>query len=193
MLNIILNLDTGVATLAGSNTVKSGAQVPVQIATQNSAGVNAAPDSTPYFQLAVSAQQNPPSVLAYTDAFAAENDHTFTGYLDCTDSRLIQFMAGKSSVTLDCELDYTIDTELEISPTFQVACQPRIINGPTTSNGGPSYLTEAQCVAQFAKIDGSGNVLIGSNARLVPVASGLKVQVSVDGITWQDDKDIVAS
>lgn len=37
------------------------------------------------------------------------------------------------------------------------------------------------------------NILIGNFARFVPLASGFKIQVSTDGVTWQDGPTHTAS
>lgn len=42
-------------------------------------------------------------------------------------------------------------------------------------------------------VDADGAVPIGTRARLLPVANGFKIQVSTDGVSWQDGPSYVAS
>ncbi|SRR5581483_7429326 len=148
MLNITLELSTGLAKLTSTTAIKAGAQVPVTIITQQS-GANQSPGENPYFQLALGTQGSSPAVKAYLDDFTAENDYTFTGVLDCSDTRLIDYMNGKGVVSMDFELDWTVDDELQIAANFAVSVQPRIISGPTTSEGGPTYLTQGGFAAFY--------------------------------------------
>jgi len=55
-------------------------------------------------------------------------------------------------------------------------------------------LRVAQALAVLAAlVDGSGNVLIGTHARLVPLTNGFKSQTSNDGTTWVDGPTYTAS
>ena len=146
MIALNLDLETGVAKLAATTTIKIGAQVLVRINTFR-AGQPASPGDAPVFALALGSQEAEPAVLAYLDEFAAENDNTFTGTLDANDSRLIDYMAGKLARAVDLELSWTEDTERQIAPNVAITVQPRVVSGPETSEGGPVYLTAAQVQA----------------------------------------------
>jgi hypothetical protein len=143
---IIINFDltSGVAKFAQSTVIKQGAQVPVQVVFSTAPGVINS------IKLALGDDSDAPSVLAYTDTFTAENDTTYTATLDASDTRLATFMTGKGSAAVDLELGVTLDGEYQVAPNLSVTVQPRIISGPTTSDGGPSYYTETEAAALLA-------------------------------------------
>ena len=161
MLNITLDLDTGMAKLAAATTIKAGADVPVTINTVRGA-TPASPGASPYFEVGLGTDATPPVLKAYLDVFAAENDHTFTGVLDANDTRLVEFMAGKGTVNFGCEVAWTVAGQLEVAPSFTVPVQSRIITVPASSEGGPDYFTEAETLALIAA---------GNQADLTPSAA----------------------
>ena len=149
MLNLTLDLDTGLAKLAAATTIKAGAQVPVTITTMRGA-TPTSPGAAPAFELGLGTDATPPVLKAYLATFAAENAHTFTGTLDANDTRLVAFMAGKGTVNFGCEIAWTVAGELQAAPSFTVPVQPRIIPSNPTSEGGPDYYTEAEVDALLA-------------------------------------------
>lgn len=42
-------------------------------------------------------------------------------------------------------------------------------------------------------VNASGELMIGTKAKLVPITNGFKVQLSTDGSTWQDGPSWTAS
>jgi hypothetical protein len=143
---IIINFDltAGTAKLAQTTTIKVGAAVPVQVA------FSASPDVVNSIKLALGDDSDAPSVLAYVDSFTAENDTTYTAVLDASDTRLAAFMTGKGPTAVDVELDVTLDGIAQVAPNLSITVQPRIITGPTTSDGGPLYYTEPETDAAIA-------------------------------------------
>jgi hypothetical protein len=137
---IILNFDltTGIAKLANATTIKVGAMVPVQVV------FSAAPGTVNGIKVALGDDSDAPSVLAYVDGFSQVNDTTYNAVLDCTDSRLVTYMTSKGPTIVDAELDVTLDGVAQIAPNVSITAQPRIISGPTTSDGSPTYYTEAE-------------------------------------------------
>jgi hypothetical protein len=137
---IIINFDltSGATKFAQTTVIKQGAQVPVQVV------FSAAPGSVSSIKLALGDDSDAPSVLAYVDTFTAENDTTYTAVLDASDTRLATFMTGKGPTAVDLELAVTLDGVPQVAPNLSVTVQPRIISGPTTSDGGPLYYTEPE-------------------------------------------------
>ena len=77
----------------------------------------------------------------------------------------------------------------------QVTLKRNIINVATMVQLTlPQYYTQSQIDQKLAAIvDGSGDLLIGTKARLAVITNGFKIQVSTDGSTWQDGPSYVAS
>jgi hypothetical protein len=142
MLNISINLETGLAKLAVSSPIKAGGAVPVRVT------FSANPGSSPTIELALSAQSSSPSVLAYLDTFDAQSSTVYTGTLDANDTRLIAAIAGKSTLTLDAEVVLTVgEAERQVFPNFSVTVQPPIITGPESTQGGGVYLSGAMRIS----------------------------------------------
>jgi hypothetical protein len=161
MLNITLDLDTGLAKLAAANTIKAGAQVPVTINTVRS-GTPTSPGDSPAFELGLGTDAAPPVLQAYLNSFNAENAYTFTGVLNANDTRLVAAMAGAGTVNYNCEVSWTVGGELQVAPSFTVPVQSRIIPADPTSEGGPDYFTEEETLALIAA---------GNQADLAPAAA----------------------
>ncbi len=162
MLNITVNLETGVVKLSLASAIKAGGGVPVTVTLSANPGENLS------IELALSAQSGTPAVLAYLGAFASQSQTVFTGILDANDTRLIAALAGKPALTLNCEVVLTVgDAERQVFPNFPVTVQPPILTGPATSEGGPIYLTQ------------------GVPAGLVRISSaGLEIQDSTTNV-WR--------
>ena len=138
MITLNFDLNTGVAKLAQTATIKQGATVAVRVV------FTAAPGSVDGIQLALGDDSTTPQVLAYTAAFAPENDITWTALLDASDERLSGFMAGKGPTTVQVELSVTLDGSRQVAPNLSLTVQPPIVTGPTTSEGGPQYYTQPE-------------------------------------------------
>ena len=146
MLNISINLETGIAKLAQASAIKAGGGVPVRITFSSNPGTD------PVIELALSPQSSSPSVLAYLDTFDAQSSTVYTGTLEANDSRLIAHLTGKSAQTLDVEVVVTVgEAERQIFPNFPVTVQPPTIAGPESSEGGPVYLNETQSDARYLR------------------------------------------
>lgn len=180
MIQINLDINTGVVSLAQTTTVKAGVSVPVQVT------LSGDPGATPVLQIALCTQSSAPQVLAYLETFTAQNATTYTGVLNTNDTRLVDYLIDKQSTQVDLELQWTLNGQTQCGADVALTVESRALSGPGSSEGGPVYLTQAQSDGAYAKIDGSGNVLIGFNARLVPITHGAKLQFSTDGTTWQD-------
>lgn len=192
MLTITLDLDTGAAKLAQSATVKVTAQVPVKILTVRG-GVAESPGALPAFALTLGTDAAPPAVVAYCDTFSTENETTFTGTLNCNDSRLVSYMATKGQTALVADLAWTVDGETQVAPNFAVTVQPRLASGPEAEEGGPVYLTWTTLLNVLKNLN-LATIPIGSSAQWVPIANGIKLQLSADGgATWQDGPTWIAS
>jgi hypothetical protein len=138
MITIIFDLNTGVAKFAQTTVIKQGADIPVRIV------FSAAPGDVTSVQLALGDDSDTPTVRAYTETFAQENDTTWTGVLDASDPRLAALMSGKGPSTLNLELAVTLDGERQVAPNLSLTVQPPIVAGPTTSESGPEYYTKPQ-------------------------------------------------
>jgi len=138
MITLNFDLNTGVAKLTQTTIIKQGAAVPVRVV------FSAAPGNVDAIQLALGDDAATPQVLAYTEAFIPENDITWTALLDASDSRLTDFMAGKSASTVNVELAVTLDGTRQVAPNLSLSVQPPIVTGPTTSEGGPQYYTQPE-------------------------------------------------
>ena len=142
MLNISINLETGIAKLAQASAIKAGGGVPVRITFSSNPGTD------PVIELALSPQSSSPSVLAYLDTFDAQSSTVYTGTLEANDSRLIAHLTGKSAQTLDVEVVVTVgEAERQPFPNFQVTVQPPIITGPESTEGGGVYLSGAMRIS----------------------------------------------
>ena len=151
MLSITLDLLTGKATAATGSIILAGVSVPVRISCL-SAGVESSPGASPAFELALGKDAAPPTLLAYLDEFSAENDSTFTGYLDANDARLIAFMASKGSTSVNIELRWTVGGITLAAPHFTASVQPPIITPGAATEGGPVWLTQGAAQALFAPL-----------------------------------------
>jgi hypothetical protein len=149
MISINLDLDAGTAKLTAPTTIKAGGGVPVTIA------LNRHPGGVISFQLALGPQSSTQAVLAYLDEFSTESETLYKGTLNANDVRLIEQLAGKQVLPLDCEVSWTLDGERQIAPNLPITVQPPMITGPQTSEGGPVYAL-ASSVSGF-----SGDVIIG--------------------------------
>lgn len=150
MLNITVNLATGVAKASPTPAIKAGGGVPVTIT------FSANPGTDPVIELALGPQSSTPAVKAYLAEFEAQSSTVYTGVLDANDSRIIAHMAGKSAQTMDCEVIVTVGSaERQVFPNFPVTVQPPLVAGPESSEGGPVYLTEAQSDARYLAIGGA--------------------------------------
>ena len=143
---IILNFDltTGLAKLAQPATIKLGADVPVTIV------FSAAPGTVSSMKLALGSDASTPAVLAYTDTFTEQNATTWTALLDANDTRLATFMTDKGTAPVNAELVVVIDGVRQVTPNLSITVQAKIISGPTSSDGGPTYYTEAEANAAIA-------------------------------------------
>ncbi len=138
MIDLTFNIATGTMKLAAPAVIKVTGSVPVRIT------FSEAPDTIADQALALASDASSPAVLAYTDTWSKENDTTWTATLDANDSRLIAFIAGKASVTVNAEFRATLNGDLQISPNVPVTVQATAITGPTSSEEGPVYYTAAQ-------------------------------------------------
>ena len=160
MILINFDLTSGVAKFAQTTIIKQGAQVPVQIV------FSAAPGSVSSIKLALGDDSDAPSVLAYVDTFSQENDTAWTAVLDASDTRLATFITGKGPTVVDLELAVTLDGVPQVAPNLSITVQPRIISGPTTSEGSPTYYTEAEVntlLATYALLTVAGHYRIKSD------------------------------
>ena len=150
MLNISINLETGVAKLAQTMAIKAGGGVPVTVTFSSN------PGTSPSIELALSAQSSSPVVIAYLNTFASQSETVYTGTLDANDTRLLELLSGKGTQTLDCEIALTVGSaERQIFPNFPVTVQPPIIAGPSSSENGPIYL-EQGVASGFVRISSAG-------------------------------------
>lgn len=144
MIDLIYDVPTDTVKLARPATIKPVADVPVRVTFSTSPGVVSA------IQLAIGTGDASPSLLAFTEAFSEENATTWTGFLDASDTRLVDYMVGRTQGSLNLELVCVIDGESLVAPNLALTVQPRIITGPTTSEGGPTYLTLAMGDGRYA-------------------------------------------
>jgi hypothetical protein len=135
MIHISINLETGQARPAQALVLKAGGAVPVLLAFARTPGTSVA------LELALSPQSSSPAVVAYLDTFDRQNDTTFTGTLDASDSRLLALLEGKNDgVTLNAEVVVTTPAGRTYLPNVAVTCQPPIISGtPTVAAAGSSF------------------------------------------------------
>lgn len=150
MINLSFDLVTGVVRVSTPATVKVGADVPVRLT------FTAAPGDVGSIELALGTDGASPEVLAYTDDFSEENPTTWRAVLDASDNRLVTFMNVKAATQVVAELVCIINGERQVAPNVAVTVQPKIIDGPETSEGGPNYLTDTQSDARYLPADPDG-------------------------------------
>lgn len=147
MLNISVNLETGVARLAQTTSIKAGGGVPVRVTFSSN------PGDSPAIELALAPESSAASVLAYLDDFEAENTTTFLGTLDANDTRLIEHLTGKDQQTLALELVVaTAGSPRRPFPNVALTVQAPKIVGPQSTEGGPVYLTQSQSDARYLQV-----------------------------------------
>lgn len=144
MITLNYDITTGLAKFAATTVIKRYGDVPVRLV------FSAAPGTVSDIKLSLGSDAAAPATLAYTDAWTQESDTVWTAQLDATDTRLASYMSGNQSVSVDLELIVTIDGEAQYSPNLALTVQQPIVTGPTTSDGGPTYYTEAQTEAAIA-------------------------------------------
>jgi hypothetical protein len=135
MLDIIVNLDTGVAALVRTTAIKAGGGIPVRLVFSRS------PGASPAIELALSPTSGTPTVLAYLNDFHKQNERTFFGALNTLDSRLLDYLAGltTNTATVDVELVVTVDETPQPFPNFSATVQKPVISGPVGAATGPVY------------------------------------------------------
>lgn len=175
MLRIQINHDAGAAKLSAATPIKAGGGVPVALVFE------ANPGEITGFSLALSAQSSTPAVLAYLDVFDRQNSTLYTGTLNANDVRLLSHLAGKAAQSLDCELAVTrLGSAKQVFPNFSVTVQQPIVQGPTASEGGPVWTTEApEDGKAYVRQDG-GWVEAGAFAS--PDGSVWKLRITNDGV-----------
>jgi hypothetical protein len=70
--------------------------------------------------------------------------------LDCSDTRLAAFLTGKGPTSVNLEASAVLNGVQIVAPNVAVTVQPAIVTGPTTSDEGPTYYTEAQTNSAIA-------------------------------------------
>jgi hypothetical protein len=135
----------------GVTPVKAGGGEPVTVV------FSEAVPAVSVLELALSPNSSEPEVLAYLDVFAQENATTYTGVLDTNDARLIAHLVGKQSQVLSAEVVVTWPGQARrVFPNFTVTVQPPVITGPTSSEGGPVWVSETTLAAALAATNLSG-------------------------------------
>lgn len=140
------------------------------------------------FQGTQAASNSPVITVTNIDLLSPEG---VTGKIDLNTINLFLAFAQTTSPTLNFTLairrQRTTGEDVEY---FQqtVTLKRSIINVSTmVPLTLPQFYTAAQCDARFARIDASGNVLVGNSFRLVAITNGAKIQTSGDGgSTWND-------
>ena len=169
MLLITLDFATGKATLSNASPIVAGVSVEVQINCVRS-GAAESPGDTPVFQLALGTDATPPVMLAYLETFEAENESTFTGFLDAADTRLVTYMATKGVTTLNAELRWTVAGKTQAAPHFSVSIQPSIIPVDPNTESGPVYQTQAQADARYAQLANFLAIFLGLDLSTLPTS-----------------------
>lgn len=178
MIAIEFNLTTKTARMPATTIVR-GADVPVRIVFSAAPGEIGAGD----LQLALGTDATAPEVLAFTDDFSEENETTWTALLDASDERLAEFLSGKGPTQVNVELTAVIDGERIVAPHLALTVQPAIIDGPETSEGGPTYYTQAQVDALLAGLGGGASaweVIEFADSPFTAVVGG-RYQVDTSG------------
>ena len=96
------------------------------------------------------------------------------------------FVGEQASVAAMLEIVWIEGASRTSSNTLPVDLQNDVNRGDegVPIDGTPEY----PLPGNIARTDNAGNLLIGNNARLVPLANGCKLQVSPDGVTWVDSE-----
>ncbi len=164
MITLNVDLTTGVAKIATSSaTIKVGADVPVRVVFASP------PGEVSGLEFALGQPDETAATLAYTNAFNQESDRSWRALLDATDSRLSTFLTGKQTDTVVAELVAVVDGERRVTPNLQVVVQQPIVNGPETTEGGPTYFTDAETLtaiaAQAVRYDAEQGLSTGQTAQ----------------------------
>ena len=136
MITIQIELSTGIAKPTTSPVIKVGAAVPVTIQFFMNGTPSAPGTALTLLQLGLGTDATPPALLAYLETFSPQNSSTYTGFLNANDTRLVSYMSTLGATTLNCEVAWTADGELQVAPNFPVTVQPRVIPlSPTPAVG----------------------------------------------------------
>jgi hypothetical protein len=146
MITLSFDMATQVARVT-TTVVKVGADVPVRLT------FSAAPGEVSSIQLALGSAVDAPETLAFTEDFAQESATVWTATLDATDTRLVEFMEGKGATVVNAELVIVLDGLRIVCPNVNVTVQPAIISTDPTSEGGPTYYTQAQIDAAIEETE----------------------------------------
>lgn len=152
MISILYNPTTQVAKLAFTLPITAGADVPVRVE------FSPAPNAVSDIQLGLVSDATTPATLAFTDTIAPENASVWEGVLDANDSRLIAALAGKSSLQVVLALVCIIDGHRLVNSALRITVTPSVLSGPTATEGGPTYYTQAQVNALLVGLGGGGGI-----------------------------------
>jgi hypothetical protein len=144
LISLNYDITTGIAKFAATTIVKQAGDCPVQL------NFSAAPGEVSDIALSLGSDSSAPQILAYTEAWSQVNSTTWTALLDMTDTRLAAYMTGKGATAVNLELVVTVDGETQYAPNISLTVQPPIKTGPDTSEGGPTYYTQAQVDSAIA-------------------------------------------
>jgi len=188
MISLTYDITTGLVKVAAPALIKLGADVPVRLT------FSADPGDVSSLQLALGTDAADPDTLAFTETFTSEDetDTIWTAVLDASDSRLSDFMSGKGPTLVNLEIVAVLDGERNVAPNVGVTVQPAIISGAPTSEGGPTYLTDAQTAAAYVPFTiktTTGNPATPSVPMLVINTFDNTVKLYADGgwrtlVTW---------
>jgi hypothetical protein len=171
MIQISINTATGSASLANNTTIKAGGLVPVKITFSED------PGTLPLLELALSPESSSPTILAYLEEFQRQNPTTFTGWLNSNDSRLLDFLSGKTSAAIVCEVACTVSGDRRNYPNLKLTVQPPVITGPASSEGGPFYYTVEQVQALLDAVLAAATIEINEVTTLEAGASVTVVNI----------------
>lgn len=149
MISLLINTATQAGKLAFAAAISAGPfDVPIAVE------FTAAGEFVD-LQLSISSTAVPPTVLAYTEAFAAvTRDRKFVALLDANDTRLATHMAAATGATslVNLEFTYTVDG-VQVPPiVLPVTVRRTALTGPATSEGGPFYFTQGQTNTRIAEL-----------------------------------------
>jgi hypothetical protein len=160
MIAIDFNPETQVAKLAFVQPITAGADVPVRIT------FSPVPNEVSALQLGLVSDAASPATLAWTDDFHAENANVWEALLDANDSRLLDALAGKTTLQVGIAIRCTIDGAGLAHSALRLTATPPVLDGPESTVGGPVYYTAPETLAAIA------GLTINGVATLAPAAAG---------------------
>ncbi|HEX4085922.1 MAG TPA: hypothetical protein VHY22_13495 [Chthoniobacteraceae bacterium] len=178
-MNIAITIEDPSAKPGSASTMVQGGQLPITLT------LDASPGSGAAFALALATTSSAPALVAYCDNFVQQDETTWTGMLDGTDSRLAAAMSGQETQPFGAQVSWSLNGGSPvICPNFTITVEQPNTTEPATSDGGPTYVTSAMLTAAIAALPTTGaeiGVLVTAWMASLPTALP-----ATAGVAWMN-------